>query len=132
MRDDDAGHGRSLNTVFARLAARNLDRDKLGAVASRYGWNQDVPFDVKIAPATLKFPEDELGFAQTAAGFWNSTLSPFQGANLATTVANGGEMIRLSLVADVKDEAGEIYKGPTSRQVIRRVIERTSPARSSR
>jgi len=115
--------GRSLNTVFARLAARNLDRDKLGAVASRYGWNQEVPFDVKIAPATLTFPEDDLGFAQTAAGFWNSTLSPFQGANLATTVANGGEMIRLSLVADVKDEAGEIYKGPTTRQVIRRVIE---------
>ncbi len=115
--------GRSLNTVFARLAARNLDRDKLGAVASRYGWNREVPFDVKIAPATLTFPDDDLGFAQTAAGFWNSTLSPFQGANLATTVANGGEMIRLSLVADVKDEAGEIYRGPSSRQVIKRVIE---------
>lgn len=118
--------GRSLNTVFARLAARNLDRDKLGGVAARYGWNHDVPFDVKIAPATLNFPDDDLGFAQTAAGFWNSTLSPFQGANLATTVANGGEMIRLSLVADVKDEAGEIYRGPTSRQVIRRVIEEST------
>ncbi len=32
-------------------------------------------------------------------------------------------MIRLSLVADVKDEAGEIYRGPSSRQVIKRVIE---------
>ena len=118
--------GRSLNTVFARLAARNLDRDKLGAVASRFGWNQDVPFDVKIAPATLAFPDDELGFAQTSAGFWNSTLSPFQGANLATTIANGGEMIRLSLVADVKDDAGEIYKGSTTRQVVRRVIEEST------
>ena len=33
--------GRSLNTVFARLAAKNLDRDKLGGVAARYGWGQE-------------------------------------------------------------------------------------------
>ena len=58
--------GRSLNTVFARLAAKNLDREKLGAVAQKLGWTQDLPFDVKIAPSTLNFPEDELGFARTA------------------------------------------------------------------
>ena len=115
--------GRSLNTVFARLAAKNLDRDKLGAVAARYGYGQDLPFDVKIAPSTLTFPPDELGFARTAAGFWNSTLSPFEGANLAATIANGGEMVRMSLISSVKDETGEIYKGPTARQVVRRVIE---------
>jgi penicillin-binding protein A len=115
--------GRSLNTVFARLAAKNLDRDKLGGVAARYGWGQDVPFDVKIAPSVLTFPGDDLGFARTAAGFWNSTLSPFQGANLVTTVANGGEMVRLYMVQSVKDEVGEIYKGPAARQVVRRVME---------
>lgn len=115
--------GRSLNTVFARLAAKNLDRDKLGAVAARYGYGQDLPFDVKVAPSTLTFPPDELGFARTAAGFWNSTLSPFEAANLVTTIANGGEMLRMSLVSSVKDESGELYKGPTARQVVRRVIE---------
>jgi cell division protein FtsI/penicillin-binding protein 2 len=115
--------GRSLNTVFARLAAKNLDRDKIGAVAARYGYNGDVPFDVKIAPSTLKFPDDDLGFARTAAGFWNSTLSPFEGANLATTLANGGEMVRLYVVDSVKDDSGEIYKGQTGRQVVRRVID---------
>jgi peptidoglycan glycosyltransferase len=115
--------GRSLNTVFARLAVKNLDREKLTAVATRYGWGQDLPFDVKITPSALSFPSDELGYARTAAGFWNSTLSPFQGVNLATTVANGGEMVRLYMVNTVKDEVGEIYKGPTTRQVVRRVIE---------
>jgi penicillin-binding protein A len=118
--------GRSLNTVFARLAAKNLDRDKLGGVASRLGWGQDIPFDVKIASSTLTFPDDDLGFARTAAGFWNSTLSPFQGLNLAQTVANGGEMVRLYMVAGVKDEVGEIYRGPTARQVIRRAMEETT------
>lgn len=118
--------GRSLNTVFARLAAKNLDRDKLGGVASRLGWGQDIPFDVKIAPSTLTFPDDDIGFARTAAGFWNSTLSPFQGLNLAQTVANGGEMVRLYMVAGVKDEVGEIYRGPTGRQVIRRAMEEST------
>jgi cell division protein FtsI/penicillin-binding protein 2 len=120
--------GRSLNTVFARLANKNLDRDAIGAMAARYGYNSDIPFDVKVAQSTLKFPDDELGFARTAAGFWNSTLSPFEGANLATTIANGGEMIRLFAVSSVKDESGELYKGPTGRQVLRRVIEETVAA----
>lgn len=115
--------GRSLNTVFARLALRNLDRDKLGAMAARYGYGQDIPFDVKVSPSTLAFPEGDLGFARTAAGFWNSTLSPFEGANIAMTVANGGEMVRMSLVSSVKDEIGEIYRGPSGRQVVRRVMD---------
>lgn len=118
--------GRSLNTVFARLADRNLDRDKLGAVAAKYGYGQDLPFDVKIAPSTLKFPDDQLGFARTAAGFWNSTLSPFEAVNLATTIANGGEMIRLQIVSSVKDESGEIYKNPGARQLLRRAIDEST------
>jgi cell division protein FtsI/penicillin-binding protein 2 len=115
--------GRSLNAVFARLATKNLDRDKIGGVAGRYGYNQELPFDVKVAPSTLTFPDDDLGFARTAAGFWHSTLSPFEAANIATTIANGGEMVRLHLVQSVKDDAGEIYQGPSGRQVVRRVIE---------
>lgn len=115
--------GRSLNTVFARLAARNLTREKIGAVAGRFGYGQEIPFDVKVAPSTLTFPDDELGFARTAAGFWNSTLSPFEGANLAQTIANGGEMVRMSVVASVRDEAGEIYTGANGRQVVRRVMD---------
>jgi cell division protein FtsI/penicillin-binding protein 2 len=115
--------GRSLNTVFARLAAKNLDRDKIGAVASRFGWGQEPAFDVKVAPSALTFPDDDLGFARTAAGFWNSTMSPFQGLSLATTIANAGEMLRLSVVQSVKDADGEIYRGATARQVVRRVMD---------
>lgn len=118
--------GRSLNTVFARLAAANLDRDKLGSVASRLGWGQDLPFDVPIAPSTLTFPDDALGFARTAAGFWNSTMSPFQALNLVTTVANGGEMLRMSIVQSVKDGEGEIYRGPSARQVVKRAMDEST------
>ena len=115
--------GRSLNAVFARLAVKHLDQDKLTTMAQKLGWGQSIPFDVPVATSTLSLPEDEIGFARTAAGFWNTTLSPFQGLNLATTIANGGEMIRLYAVTSVKDELGEIYRGPTARQVLRRAID---------
>jgi cell division protein FtsI/penicillin-binding protein 2 len=120
--------GRSLNTVFARLAAKNLDKGKLESAANKLGWGQDVPFDVKVGQSTLTVPDDDLGFARTAAGFWNSTLSPFQGANLATTIANGGEMVRLFVVSSVKDEEGELYHGPSTRQVVRRAINESTAA----
>jgi cell division protein FtsI/penicillin-binding protein 2 len=115
--------GRSLNTVFARLAAKNLDRSKIEGVATRFGYRQALPFDVKVAPSTVAFPDDELGFARTAAGFWGSTLSPFEGLTLALTIANDGEMVRPTLVSSVKDEDGEIYEGATTRQTVRRVID---------
>ncbi len=116
--------GRSINTVFARLAAKNLYARRAARGGEQAGAGEwTCPFDVKIAQSTIHLPEDEVGFARTAAGFWNTTLSPFQGANLATTVANGGEMLRLSIVASVKDEAGEIYRGPTGRQVLKRALD---------
>lgn len=115
--------GRSLNTVFARLASKNLDRDKLLGIANRLGWAQDIPFDIPVAQSSITIPDDDLGFARTAAGFWNTTMSPFQGVNLATTVANGGEMVRMFVVSSVKDDQGELYRGPTQRQVLKRVLD---------
>src|SRR5262245_35605209 len=115
--------GRSLNTVFARLAAKHLDQSKLSDMAGRLGWGQSIPFDVPIATSQITLPEDEVGFARTAAGFWTPPMSPFQGLTLATTIANGGEMVRLYVVNNVKDEIGEIYRGPTQRQVLRRAMD---------
>jgi len=117
--------GRSLNPIFGRLAKEHLTPAKLEGAAHRLGWELDVPFDVAVAPSTLDVPtEDDLEFARTAAGFWHSTLSPFQGANLAQTIANGGVMIRSFVVERVVDEKDEvIYERPKERQELRRVLD---------
>ncbi|MCC6526845.1 MAG: penicillin-binding protein [Polyangiaceae bacterium] len=122
--------GRSLNTIFARQARAHLDGEKLLGAAQRYGYNLDIPFDVPVKKSTLEIPEEELEFARTAAGFWHSTLSPFQGNNIVLTLANGGEMIRSTIVARVLDEDGEeIYAAPEGRQVFKRVLDpRTAAA----
>ncbi|RLB45643.1 MAG: penicillin-binding protein, partial [Deltaproteobacteria bacterium] len=121
--------GRSINTVFARQAVTRLDPEKLTGAAKRLGWGLDIPFDVPIEQSSLDIPQnDRLEFARAAAGFWHTTLSPFQGANLAQTIANGGEMVRTTLVERVLDEDGEVlYQRPKQRQVFKRVLdERTA------
>jgi penicillin-binding protein A len=117
--------GRSLNIVFARNAIAHLNQEKLAGVARRLGWATDIPFDVPIAPSALEMPEDELEFARAAAGFWHTTMSPFQAVNLVQTIANGGEMLRTTLVARVVDEDGStvLYEAPSDRQVLRRAID---------
>jgi peptidoglycan glycosyltransferase len=116
--------GRSLNVVFARLADKHLNQEKLGGVAKRLGFGLDVPFDLPIEQSTVTLPEDSLEFARTSAGFWNSTLSPFQGANLAMTVANDGEMVRSWIVDKVVDEEEAVlYEAPRKREVFKRVLD---------
>jgi penicillin-binding protein A len=120
--------GRSINVVFGRLALKYLDDEKLTAAARRMGYGLQIPFDVPVQVSKIKLPEEDLEFAQSAAGFWHTYLSPFQGANLALTLANRGEMIRQFIVKRVVDGAGdEVYRWPGKRQVFKRVLnERTA------
>lgn len=100
--------GRSINTVFARLALQNLKPAVLEETAKNLGFGAALPFDVPIQPSALRFPEDSLGFARTAAGFWNTTLSPIHAAWLSATMARGGEPVRPRIVSDVVDESGKV------------------------
>ncbi len=116
--------GRSLNTVFARLAKKHVAPAELKGVARRFGWASDVPFDVGVAESKLEIPDDELEYARTAAGFWHSTMSPFQAANVALTVAAGGNAVRQRIVERVVDESGAtLYERPKEREVQKRVLD---------
>ena len=115
--------GRSINTVFARLAMRSLKKPQLEEVAKGFGYGESLPFDVPVQPSALNVPDDQLGFARTAAGFWNTTLSPLHAASISTTIARNGEVIRPILVADVKDASGSVvYAAPTNAVPVRRAI----------
>lgn len=119
--------GRSINTVFARLAARKLNGPDLHAIASQLGYGAPIPFDVPVTISKIDLPTDTLGFARTAAGFWNTTLSPLHGALLASTIANGGVMMRPYLVTDVVDGSSVVYKANTPAQ-LRKALEPATAA----
>lgn len=99
--------GRSINTIFARSALKHLKPHTLEEHAKSLGFGGPFPFDVPVQQSALKFPEDQLGYARTAAGFWNTTLSPLHAAWLSATVARSGEPVRPVLVNDVVDEKGK-------------------------
>jgi cell division protein FtsI/penicillin-binding protein 2 len=100
--------GRSINTVFARLASTRLTPGQLEAMARRFGYGDTPAFDVPVQPAELRMPAESLEFARTAAGFWNTTLSPIFAAELSAIVARGGEGLRPRIVEKVLSNAGTV------------------------
>lgn len=114
--------GRSINTVFARLAQKNLDATKLQGEASKFGFGEALAFDVPVETSSIKIPQDPLGFARTAAGFWNTTLSPIHGATIASMIARGGEAVRPTIVRElVGPDKTTLYTAPSS-PAIRRAV----------
>lgn len=102
--------GRSINAVFGKLAQRKLAVADLNTVATNLGYGVALPFDVPVQASRLDVPTDPLNFARTAAGFYNTTLSPLHAAMLAGTVANGGTMMRPWIVSSVLDGSQSLYK----------------------
>jgi len=121
--------GRSLNPVFARLAQRHLEAHQIEETAAAFGFGEKVPFEVDVAPSELHLPADPLGFARTAAGFWNSTLSPLQAAWMSATIARGGDLPRLAIVREVAEPAEPpLYTAPKPGSLRRAVSRETAQA----
>lgn len=111
--------GRSLNTVFGRLARADLKPELLEKTARSLQYGSALPFDVPVAVSQIKLPADPLGYARTAAGFWNTTLSPVHAAWISTTLARGGEGIRPHVVERVTAADGrEIFAAPAQAETV--------------
>jgi cell division protein FtsI/penicillin-binding protein 2 len=114
--------GRSINTVFARLAKEDLTPPKLEAMARRFGYGRGIAFDVPVQPSALHIPAEPLDFARTAAGFWNTTLSPIEAVELSAVVARGGESVRPSVVDKVVAPSGAVAWSAPEATTSRRVV----------
>lgn len=121
--------GKSTNAVFARLAQRRLKPAELNDEARAYGYGAPVPFEVPIAVSDVKIPSDALPFARTAAGFWNSTLTPLQAAWISATVAHGGEALKPTIVREILGPDGaSVWTAPKGPTVVRRAVPKDTAA----
>jgi cell division protein FtsI/penicillin-binding protein 2 len=120
--------GRSINTVFARLARQHLAPAQLETMARRFGYGQPFSFDVPVQPSALRIPPEPLEFARTAAGFWNTTLSPLEAVEISAIVAREGEAVRPSVVQKVVSAEGGIVWSAPETPVTRRVVSRETAA----
>ncbi len=101
--------GHSTNAVFARLAARFVPRDKLQGVSDRLHFTNELGLDVPLQPSKYAPPADDAGYARTAAGFWNTTLSAPHAAWISAVMAGQGRAPRPWLVARAQREGSEPY-----------------------
>ena len=102
----------STNIIFGRLAHQNLTPQGLDAVASLFGFDQPIPFEMKVEKSVAAIPQDdEVEFARSAAGFRHTLMSPLHGAMIQAAIANEGMMMVPSLVDRMEDGAGkEVYR----------------------
>lgn len=116
--------GRSLNVVMGRLAMNTLTPETLGNAAKLYGFGTPMAFDVPVQPSTVNLSEEnQLEFARTAAGFWNTTLSPMHALLIPATIANKGVTPRPVIVSSVTNKKGKpIYRAPAAKQERGRVM----------
>ncbi len=120
--------GKSTNTVFARLASKHLSAHDLESTAHALGYGEAPSFDVPVEASRLSLPDDKLGFARTAAGFWNSTLSPLEAASLSATMAHEGAPMRPFIVREIVDASGAAIAGLPPPEPMRRAIKRDTAA----
>jgi peptidoglycan glycosyltransferase len=113
--------GYSINAVFAKLADRHIDAERMSQYVSAFGFGQRLPFDLPAIPSPADVPESRLERARMAAGFWHSQLSPLHGALLASTIANDGEMPYAAIVDRIESSSGETLYQHTPR-TFRRVL----------
>jgi len=114
--------GRSLNVVFGRLAQKHLTAEDLTEMGGAFGFGAKVPFDVDNEAPKIEVPDEPLEFARTAAGFWNTSLSPLAAALLAQTVANDGVTLRPRIVRAVSRGKEVLYQFPQDPVVVRRAL----------
>lgn len=114
--------GRSLNVVFGRLAQKHLTPEDLTQAGGAFGFGAPVPFALPNQPPQINVPQEPVEFARTAAGFWNTTLSPLAAASLAQTVANGGVTLEPRIAAAVYQDKELLWKDERPPRVLRRAI----------
>ena len=114
--------GRSINVVFARLAKKHLTPEKLSAMGGAFGFGAPVPFAVPNEASRIQIPANDLDFARTAAGFWNTSLSPLAAVSLAQTVANRGVTLEPRIVSKVMEGREVLWEASGPPSVLRHAI----------
>ena len=102
----------SSNVVFGTLGLE-LGNDKLKATAEKFYFNKEIPADgIPVEPS--KFPalkKNEKGsIAQSAIGQSSDLASPLQMAEVTSTIANDGVMMKPHLVNEILTSKGQSVK----------------------
>ncbi len=103
----------SLNVVLARVGLQ-LGPDRLREYAARFGFGEDIPFDLPVARSQLAsnpdFLDSPAALADTAFGQGQILATPLHMALVAAGIANDGVIMRPYLVSGTRDSEGVLER----------------------
>lgn len=105
---------KSMNTPFGKIGLNNVEPDDLSDYAEKFMFNQQIPTDFPVDPGIALVPsEKNFQLTEVASGYNRSNrMSPVQGAMIAASVVNGGQMIAPYMVSELRDATHRlVYSG---------------------
>ena len=105
----------SCNSAFATMGAETIGEEGMVQGAERFGFNQDVPFDlprpaVSAFPAEIPDNEGNGPLARASIGQGDVSATPLMMAMVAAAIANDGVMMAPHVLDRVTDERGEVIE----------------------
>jgi peptidoglycan glycosyltransferase len=118
----------SCNITFAQVGLR-LGAPALVDYSEMFGFNKPLPFDLPTTASRIQDAKtmDPVALASASFGQGQDLATPLQMACVASTIANGGVMMRPYVVDQIQDYNGKIIDQATPRQV-RQVVDRQTAA----
>ncbi len=99
---------KSVNTVFAQVALA-LGREKIKKEAEKFGFNQEVSFDLPVKKSRFPLPLERIDLAWQAVGQGKVLATPLQLGILVSAVANGGVLKTPILIKKVETSDGQVF-----------------------
>jgi hypothetical protein len=98
----------SVNAVFGKLGVFIVGPTELKSYAEKFGFNRKLQTDIPVQEGRAEITEDPWEIAEAASGFTkHNTMSPLQGAMIASAIANDGRLMEPYVVSSLKNSAGE-------------------------
>jgi len=118
----------SCNITFAQVGLR-LGAPALVDYSQMFGFNKPIPFDLPTTASHIQEAKtmDQVALASAAFGQGQDLATPLQMACVASTVANGGVMMRPYAVDQVQDYNGKIISEAAPKK-IRQVVDQQTAA----
>lgn len=113
----------SINSAFGKIGAFMLGPEQLRQVAEKFLFNQKILSELPVEVAKAPIPDDTWGIVEAASGFTReNTLSPLQGALIASAIVNNGTLMQPRLIKEIKDKQGQVLYRASS-EVLDYVLE---------
>ena len=108
---------RSYNPVFGKLGFK-IGGSTLQEYANRFKFNENLQLELPVEISRANIPQKGYELAEKASGYTKkTTLSPLQGAMIASTVINKGVMMAPFIFQGVSDSDGVIRYLPEIREI---------------